>query len=231
MEQEYRTVTHYGLFKCTDYHWQQPKEIQAKALTGLMDSLELVGKKTWFYQVSPAHHKFDFLIWNNTHSEHDNSIHEFLSDIGKAVNKYKKHFDLTYNLWGVTKPSMYSKAKKSAQELDPFIDERKPYFVIYPFSKTPDWYLKSREERQEMMNEHIRIGKQYTSITQLLLYSFGMQDQEFVVAYEQTDLPLFSDLVYELRGTYARKYTLNDIPQITGLYKTKQELTDIICPK
>ena len=49
----------------------------------------------------------------------------------------------------------------------------------------------SREARQGMMNEHIRIGKQYEDINQLLLYSFGLQDQEFVVVYETENLPLF----------------------------------------
>ena len=120
---------------------------------------------------------------------------------------------------------MYSKAKKSAQVLDPFeMDMRKTYFTIYPFTKTTEWYLKTREERQEMMNEHIRIGKQYAEITQLLLYSFGIQDQEFIVAYEMENLPLFSDLVYELRGSVARLYTLIDTPIITSVKIEESEL-------
>jgi chlorite dismutase len=49
-----------------------------------------------------------------------------------------------------------------------------------------------------MMNEYIRIGKQYAEIGQLLLYSFGLQDQEFVVVYEMDNLTLFSQLVHEL---------------------------------
>ena len=69
-----------------------------------------------------------------------------------------------------------------------------------------------------MMNEHIRIGKQFREITQLLLYSFGLQDQEFVVVYETDDLTLFSRLVYDLRDTEARRYTRSDTPLHTGVW-------------
>jgi chlorite dismutase len=67
------------------------------------------------------------------------------------------------------------------------------------------------------MNEHIRIGKQYRDIKQLLLYSFGLQDQEFVVVYETDDMSLFSKLVYDLRDTQARRYTRSDTPLHTGV--------------
>jgi chlorite dismutase len=81
----------------------------------------------------------------------------------------------------------------------------------------------SRDVRQGMMNQHIRIGKQYPEITQLLLYSFGIQDQEFVVVYETEDLTMFSDLVATLRGTEARRYTERDTPLHTAIYHPAEE--------
>jgi chlorite dismutase len=107
--------------------------------------------------------------------------------------------------------------------MDPFGGPRKPYLVVYPFSKTTDWYLMSREARQGMMNEHIRIGKQYEEISQLLLYSFGLQNQEFVVVYEMDDLTRFSDLVNELRDTEGRRYTLRDTPVRSAVYHPAEE--------
>jgi chlorite dismutase len=74
-----------------------------------------------------------------------------------------------------------------------------------------------------MMNEHIKIGKQYPEITQLLLYSFGLQDQEFIVVYETEDLGHFSDLVYELRDSEARRYTQRDAPLFTAVYHPAEE--------
>ena len=81
----------------------------------------------------------------------------------------------------------------------------------------------SRDVRQGMMNEHIRIGKQNPEITQLLLYSFGVQDQEFVVVYETEDLTMFSDLVTTLCGSEARRYALRDTPLHTAIYHPAEE--------
>jgi chlorite dismutase len=75
-----------------------------------------------------------------------------------------------------------------------------------------------------MMAGHIKVGKQYPEITQLLLYSFGLQDQEFVVVYETADLGRFLGLVHELRGTEARKYTERDWPLHLGLCQTPEAL-------
>ena len=84
-----------------------------------------------------------------------------------------------------------------------------------------------REHRQLLMNGHIKLGREYPDIKQLLLYSVGIQDQEFIVAYEMEDLAMFSDLVMALRATLARDYTLLDTPIITGTHRTIDELVDI----
>ena len=75
-----------------------------------------------------------------------------------------------------------------------------------------------------MMNDHIQVGKQYKDITQLLLYSFGLQDQEFVVVYETDDLNRFSKLVHELRATEGRKYTERDAPLHIGVHLDADEI-------
>ena len=146
----------------------------------------------------------------------------FFQKFTKALTPFRHLIEPKDSLWGFTRPSQYSKAR-SRQEIDPFSDEHKPYLIIYPFSKTTEWYLMSREARQGIMNEHIRIGKQYEDISQLLLYSFGLQNQEFVVVYETDDLTRFSDLVNELRDTEARRYTLRDTPLHTAIYHPAEE--------
>jgi chlorite dismutase len=128
--------------------------------------------------------------------------------------------------WGLTRPSDYSKGK-SSQEIDPFSSEHKQYLVVYPFTKTAEWYRLSRDARQGMMNEHIRTGRQYPQISQLLLYSTGLQDQEFIVAYETDELGLFSGLVTELRTGDARIYTLSDTPIYTGIYHSTRDTLNL----
>jgi chlorite dismutase len=100
------------------------------------------------------------------------------------------------------------------------------YLIVYPFVKTHEWYQMPPEERRRMMTSHIRVGKTHQGIDQLLLYSTGLQDQEFVVAYESDDLAAFSLLVSELRMTEARLYTERDTPVHVGMYVGPDEPTD-----
>ena len=164
----------------------------------------------------------DVLVWCALAADEPCSASTFFDKLARATTPFRHLIRPVESLWGFTRPSQYTKAR-SAQEIDPFATTRKRYLVAYPFAKNADWYLISRETRQGMMNEHIRIGKQYEEIRQLLLYSFGLQDHEFVVVYETDDLPRFSDLVNELRDTEARRYTLRDTPVYTAAYHPPEE--------
>jgi chlorite dismutase len=97
------------------------------------------------------------------------------------------------------------------------------YFVVYPFVKTRPWYRLPPDERQRMMNEHFRIGHKYPSVKINTTYSFGLDDQEFVVAFE-TDSPSdFLDLVMELRSVEGSLYTLSDTPILTCIRRPIDE--------
>jgi chlorite dismutase len=228
---EKRILVHYGLFSLNNEYWKLDVDDRKQVLKKFLKDIQEASDKTWFYQVYPAQTNFDFLVWSTVECETNEAPSKFMSDYAMATNPYREYIDPVQFFWGVTKPSIYSKAKRSAQELDPYENERKPYFVVYPFSKTASWYMKTREERQEMMNSHIKIGKSFPDITQLLLYSFGLQDQEFIVSYETDMLPQFSDLVYELRMTEARIYTLIDTPIITSFLQTPDALVKLFSGK
>jgi chlorite dismutase len=89
------------------------------------------------------------------------------------------------------------------------------YLFIYPFVKTRPWYLLPMSDRQRMMNDHIAIGHKYPDVKINTTYSFGLDDQEFVVAFETDSPSSFLDLVQELRETEASAYTLRDTPMFT----------------
>ena len=208
---------HFATYRATANLWSLPAdERKARALSwteglaGTADALQL-------YLVQGIESDADVLVWSTLGGVEASSPADFFTKRAAAENAYRDLFEPRHVLWGMTRPSQYSRAAKSAQEIDPFAAERAPYLVMYPFTKTADWYLLGPETRQGMMNEHIRIGKQFREITQLLLYSFGLQDQEFVVVYETHDLQLFSRLVYDLRDTEARRYTRGDTPLHTGV--------------
>jgi len=126
-----------------------------------------------------------------------------------------------------TAPSQYA-AKPSSQERGLLTGERSRYLIVYPFTKSTDWHLTSREERQKVMNEHMKLGHQYPSVRQALGYSFGLDDQDFLVAYETDDLVAFGDLVRDLRGTESRRATVRDTPILLGIRRTPAELADLL---
>ena len=100
------------------------------------------------------------------------------------------------------------------------------YFVVYPFLKTREWYLLPQEDRQRMMSDHFTIGHKYPSVKINTTYSFGLDDQEFVVAFE-TDSPSdFLDLVMDLRGVEGSLYTLRDTPIFTCIHRSIDDTLD-----
>jgi chlorite dismutase len=216
-EQTPRTLNHFALFQFTGAHSELPAEALKQFHTEWLSQLRQAAQKVDLYQVFPAESGADVLVWSAVEADDPQAAAHFMERFACATNPFRRWVRPVDTLWGFTKPSQYTKTR-STQEIDPFAKERKPYLIMYPFVKTADWYMMSREVRQGMMNEHIRIGKQYPEITQLLLYSFGLQDQEFIVVYETDDLTQFSDLVYELRDSEARRYTERDTPLHTAIY-------------
>ena len=89
------------------------------------------------------------------------------------------------------------------------------YLFVYPFVKTDQWYALPQEQRGAMMSEHIAVGHKYPGVKTHTTYSFGLDDQEFTLAFEADDPAEFLDLVTELREVEARRYTLRDTPIFT----------------
>jgi chlorite dismutase len=128
---------------------------------------------------------------------------------------------------GLTRPSQYVK-RPTAQEQSLFTGDRSRYLVVYPFVKSVEWYLTAAEERQAIMRGHMKVGHAYPQVRQLLAYSFGLDDQEFIVAYETDDLVAFQDLVRELRETESRRSTVRDTPIITGIHRSLGDVLGLL---
>lgn len=156
----------------------------------------------------------DLFIWRMGDSP--DKLQESLSRL--LLTGPGRYMETTHSFIGLIRPSTYVR-KQDTQEQAILEQERQRYLIVYPFSKTIEWYLMSKEARQGMMNEHIRIGHEYPAVRQLLVYSTGLDDQEFVVSYETEDLAAFQQLVIALRDTEARRYTLHDTPVFTCVYR------------
>ena len=134
-------------------------------------------------------------------------------------------------------PSSYLSMTKHSQYVDEHVHEgqegrrlkivpgRGRFIFVYPFVKTRDWYLLPMPERQRIMNEHIAIGHKYPGVKINTTYSFGLDDQDFVVAFEGDSPAEFLDLVQDLRETESSKYTVRDTPMYTC---RRGELSEIL---
>jgi len=102
------------------------------------------------------------------------------------------------------------------------------YLFVYPFIKTRPWYALPKPERQRMMDEHVRIGRKYPTIRLNTTYSYGLDDQEFIVAFEGDNPGEFLDLVMELRESEASSYTLRDTPTLTCVQMSLWDMLDTL---
>ena len=137
-------------------------------------------------------------------------IHEF--HVVLAQSGLMAWAETTYSYLAMTKPSEYS--DESRLEVRP---QHSKYLFVYPFIKTRAWYALDPKERWRIMQDHIRVGREYPSVDLNTSYSFGLDDQEFVVAFEGDEPAVFLDLVQRLRTTEASAYTRRDTPTFTCL--------------
>jgi chlorite dismutase len=135
-------------------------------------------------------------------------FHEF--HVVLAQSGLMQWAQIPYSYLAMTKPSEYS--DESRLEVRP---AHAKYLFVYPFVKTRAWYALPADERWRVMQEHIKLGKEYPSIDLNTSYSFGLDDQEFVVAFETDEPASFLDLVQRLRTTESSLYTLRDTPTFT----------------
>lgn len=137
---------------------------------------------------------------------------------------------LAYSFLAMTRHSIYldkinPEHAKSRVYIKP--GERQ-YLFVYPFIKTHQWYQLPLAERRKMMDEHIALGSKYPSVKINTTYSFGLDDQDFVVAFESDEPEDFLDMVMEMREAKARPYTLKDTPLFTCISRDPKLILDSI---
>jgi chlorite dismutase len=151
-------------------------------------------------------------------SERIDDLHEISARLNRT--RMAPFLVTTYSYFSMTKRSMYiDKHEHPNQEGRSnrlvIAPTGRRFLFVYPFVKTRAWYRLSKEERQRQMSEHIATGHRYASVKINTTYSFGLDDQEFVVAFESDSIADFLDLVQEMRGSEASTHTVRDTPSFT----------------
>jgi chlorite dismutase len=135
-------------------------------------------------------------------------IHEF--HVVLAQSGLMKWCTTAHSFLGLRKTSEYSDEERQVPRAF-----RGRYLFVYPFVKTRAWYGLPADERWRIMQDHIKIGREYPTVDNHTTYSFGLDDQEFVVAFDTDDAGAFLDLVQRLRTTEASAFTQRDTPSFT----------------
>jgi chlorite dismutase len=169
----------------------------------------------------------DFMLWRIGYDI--DPFQQMVADINKsAIGRW---IDIPHSYLSMTKHSQYVDEHvhegQEGRRLK-IVPGKRPFLFVYPFVKTRDWYLLPQTERQRIMNEHIAIGHKYPRVKINTTYSFGLDDQDFVVAFEADSAAEFLDLVQDLRETESSKYTQRDTPMYTCRRTTIEAILDSI---
>jgi chlorite dismutase len=136
-----------------------------------------------------------------------------------------RYADTSHSYLALTKESVYS---DEPQPLAPREGSERRYLIVYPMWKKREWYGLPAEERMRIMRGHIEVGRRYGTIEINTAYSFGLDDQEFVVSFNADDPGEFLDLVQELRGTESSAYTFSETPIFTCISTSVERALDAL---
>ncbi len=186
------------------------KEESAKEVRNILDN---AGIRYRTYSNLGMRDDTDMLFW---------FMSESVAEIQAAVERlYKtvfgKYIIPSRTYLSCTRQSIYT----SNETAHGFVsgDEARRYVIVYPFTKTREWYLLPREKRQEIMDEHIAVSRKYPQVVLNTTYSFGIHDEDFMLAFEMDDIRDFQDLIMDLRETQVSMYVKNDTPMIVCVKK------------
>jgi chlorite dismutase len=180
--------------------WQERMDLRAYSLVGVRPDV-------------------DFMFWKLT--ERYDDLRELAVDIN--ATPIAGYLETPYSYLATTKPSQYFEERSKRPRR--VIPRGAPYLVVYPFVKRRDWYALPMDDRRRAMTEHAAVGSRFPTITNHTTYSFGIDDQEFMTAFECESPADFLQLMMTLRETEASRYTERDTPIFVG---TAQELPEIL---
>jgi chlorite dismutase len=190
------------------------KEALAEVVAAWQERMEL---RT--YSLVGVRPEVDFMLWKLT--ERYDDLRELAVDLN--ATPIAGYLETPYSYLAATKPSQYFEEKSKRPRR--VVPRGAPYLVVYPFVKKREWYSLPLDDRRRAMTEHAAVGSRFVTITNHTTYSFGIDDQEFMTAFECESPADFLQLMMTLRETEASRYTERDTPIFVG---TAQELPEIL---
>jgi chlorite dismutase len=212
----------YTLYKADPAWLRLPIEERAAAKDAFAEVIEEWAERMELrsYSLVGVRPEADFMLWKLTERYDD------LRELGTALNGTPLAGWLTtpYSYLAASEPSQYFEQKSKRPRR--VIPRGAPYLVVYPFVKKREWYSLSLDDRRRAMQEHAAVGSRFVTITNHTTYSFGIDDQEFMTAFECEEPSDFLQLMKTLRETEASRYTERDTPIFVGTAQEIRELLD-----
>jgi len=190
------------------------KEAFAEVVAAWQERMELLS-----YSLVGVRPEVDFMLWKLT--ERYDDLRKLTTDLNRTP--LAPYLATPYSYLATTKPSQYFESKSKRPRR--VVPRGAPYLVVYPFVKKREWYSLPIDDRRRAMQEHAAVGSRFVTITNHTTYSFGIDDQEFMTAFECESPSDFLHLMMTLRETEASRYTERDTPIFVG---TAQELPEIL---
>jgi chlorite dismutase len=127
-----------------------------------------------------------------------------------------RRLETSWTFMGVVKPAEFT-----ADHAPAFVKGEQPkrYACVYPFVRSPEWYLLPRDERAALLREHGEVGREFPDVLANTTSAFGLNDWEWILAFEADELDRIVDCIRRLREAEARRFTKEEIPFVTGIRK------------
>jgi chlorite dismutase len=212
----------YTFFRVVPEWRRLPVEERAAAKDAFADVVDEFTARfdaLYVYSTTGVRPETDFFVWKITRRYDD------LGALGAALNAtaLAGWLETPYSYLATTKASDYTSARRARR----IVPKGSPYLVVYPFVKVRPWYALEEDDRQRAMEEHMRIGRdEFPTIQNHTTYSFGIDDQEFMTAFECDEPADFMHLMLRLRDSEASRYTERDTPIFVGQLMTIREALD-----
>ena len=224
-----RQFVNFQFFRVDRAFRSEPAEVRANARREFAELVGRYSERMMIFPYSTVGLKagIDFMLWRIGYDI--DPFQEMVAEMNHTT--LGRFLDIPQSYFSMTKHSQYvDEHVHEAQEGRRLriVPGKRPFLFVYPFVKTRDWYLLPKEDRQRIMNEHIAIGHKYPRVKINTTYSFCLDDQDFVVAFEADSAAEFLDLVQDLRETESSKYTLRDTPMYTCRRTTIEAILDAI---
>ena len=227
-DRQRRQFLNYEFYRLDPVFRRLPADEQQTAVRGFInlvkqwESLDDVILRT--YSLVGMRADVDFLLWRIAFDP------LCFQSMEAAIRRSRlgAYLSQVYSFLSMQRRSEYVNKTKGAGEGVELLAGQGKFLFVYPFVKSRDWYLLPLQERQAIMDVHIKVGNKYPSVKLNTTYSFGIDDQDFVVAFEGDYPEDFVDLVMELRETDGSKYTVRDTPIVTGIKGTVEEVLETL---